>query len=279
MKIGIIGAGKVGVTLGKYLKEHHIPVTGFYSQTRQSIQEACHFTGTKEFYTLKELVCANDTLFITTPDGVIGRIWDEIAAYPIANKTICHFSGSLSCDAFSDRKETGAFACSIHPIYPFDNKFSAYLQFHKAVLTIEGDKEAVNTMAPLFKQLGHKIFEMEGTNKRKYHAAASMASNHMLALLEISVRLLKQCGFSEKDSCEILGPLALSNLENALQKGTKEALTGPIERNDVSTVSGHLEELSEKDKEAYKSLGRILTEIAEEKHPDRDYGELENILK
>lgn len=217
--------------------------------------------------------------FITTPDGVIGQIWDEIAKNPITNKTICHFSGSLSCDVFSNKKETGAFACSIHPIYPFDDKFSAYLQFHKAVLTIEGDKEAVANMAPLFKQLGHKVFEMEGTNKRKYHAAASIASNHMLALLELSVRLLKQCGFSEKDSCEILGPLVLSNLENALQRGTKEALTGPIERNDISTVSGHLEELSEQEREVYKNLGRILIEIAEEKHLDRDYGKLENILK
>ncbi|MBD5105646.1 MAG: DUF2520 domain-containing protein [Lachnospiraceae bacterium] len=279
MQIGIIGAGKVGVTLGKYLKEHQIPVTGFYSKSRQSIQEACRFTGTKEFYTLKELVCANDTLFVTTPDGVIGEIWDQIAKNPIRNKTICHFSGSLSCDVFSNRKEAGAFACSIHPIYPFDHKFSAYLQFHKAVLTMEGDKEAVDIMAPLLKQLGHKVFEMEGRGKRKYHAAASMASNHMLALLETSVRLLRQCGFSEKDAYEVLGPLVSSNLENALQKGVKEALTGPIERNDISTVSGHIEELTAEERAIYKSLGQLLIEIAEEKHPDRDYGEIENILR
>ena len=144
---------------------------------------------------------------------------------------------------------------------------------------MEGDKEAVDIMAPLLKQLGHKVFEMEGRSKRKYHAAASMASNHMLALLETSVRLLRQCGFSEKDAYEILGPLVSSNLENALQKGVKEALTGPIERNDISTISGHIEELTAEERAIYKSLGRLLIEIAEEKHPDRDYGELENILR
>lgn len=278
MKIGIIGAGKVGVTLGKYLKEHQVFVMGFYSKSRESVREACDFTGTKEFYTLEELVRASDTLFITTPDGVIGEVWDNIAGCPMEKKIICHFSGSLSCDVFSNRKEAGVSACSIHPIYPFDNKYSAYLQFHKAVLTIEGDMEAVNKMAPLFQGLGHKVFQMEGTNKKKYHAAASMASNHMLALLEVSVRLLKQCGFCEKDAYEILRPLVLSNLENAMNKGVMEALTGPVERNDIDTVSGHLKELSAEDTKIYQSLGSLLIEIAEEKHPDRDYGKLEKIL-
>lgn len=278
MKIGIIGAGKVGVTLGKYLGEHGIQVTGFYSKSRQSIKEACEFTGTKEFYTLEELVLANDILFVTTPDGVIGEIWNQIAGYPMEQKIICHFSGSLSCDVFSNRKEAGVYACSIHPIYPFDQKFSAYLQFHHAVLTIEGDREAVDRMAPLFEALGHKVFQMEGTEKRKYHCGASMASNHMLALLEMAVRLLNQCGFGEEEAREILGPLVISNLENALKKGVAEALTGPIERNDTETVAGHLETLSQKEREIYKSLGSILLELSQKKHPKRDYGDLEKML-
>ena len=68
------------MTLGKYLSEAHIPVTGFYSRTKESAAWAAAFTKTAVFDGLKELITASDTLFITTPDGVIADVWDCIAA-------------------------------------------------------------------------------------------------------------------------------------------------------------------------------------------------------
>ena len=46
MKIGIIGAGKVGFSVGKYLVERGIPVTGYYSRNPVSAKEAPEFTAT-----------------------------------------------------------------------------------------------------------------------------------------------------------------------------------------------------------------------------------------
>ena len=62
------------MTLGKYLSEAHIPVTGFYSRTKESAAWAAAFTKTAVFDGLKELITASDTLFITTPDGVIAVV-------------------------------------------------------------------------------------------------------------------------------------------------------------------------------------------------------------
>ena len=116
MRIGIIGAGRVGVTMGKYLGDAGVEVTGFYSKTTQSAVQAAEFTDTTVYKTLQDIVEASDTLMITTPDGVISEVWDCIAGYDLTGKILCHCSGSLSSNVFSGIEQTGAVGCSIHPI-------------------------------------------------------------------------------------------------------------------------------------------------------------------
>ena len=90
MKAGFIGAGKVGFTLGKYLAEGGITVTGYYSRTARSAREAAAFTGTRYYDKLADIVKDSDTLFVTVPDGAIGEVWKGICNLPIKNKNICH---------------------------------------------------------------------------------------------------------------------------------------------------------------------------------------------
>ena len=56
MKIGFIGAGKVGFSLGKFFVQGNLPVTGYYSRQRESAQEAALFTNTKPYDTMLALV-------------------------------------------------------------------------------------------------------------------------------------------------------------------------------------------------------------------------------
>lgn len=141
------------MTLGKYLSEAHIPVTGFYSRTKESAAWAAAFTKTAVFDGLKELITASDTLFITTPDGVIADVWDCIAAMDmdLSGYKICHFSGSLSSNVFSGIERTKACGCSIHPMYAFSDKETSWLQFQKAYLTMEGSEKRLRLCAVCLK--------------------------------------------------------------------------------------------------------------------------------
>lgn len=272
MRIGIIGAGKVGVTLGKYLTDAGITVCGFYSRTKTSAAQAADFVKTKLYEDLKDLLRVSDTLFITVPDGEIGNVWDCITAYDLTDKIICHFSGSLSSNVFSGIEHTGAFGVSIHPMYAFSDKFTSYQQFHTACLVIEGDLEAVQPMLTLFaEELGHVVQQIRTEDKVKYHAAAAMASNYMIALLETAMRLLAECGFSDEDSLALLRPLIRNNVESMLEKGAVEALTGPVERGDMETVQKHLDALRGGPAESvYRDLGNVLADLAKQKHPEWD---------
>ena len=74
MKIGFIGAGRAGCSLGKYLSDHdhlweNTVVTGFYSLRKQDAKWAADFTASSCFADLKSVVDASDTIVISTPEG------------------------------------------------------------------------------------------------------------------------------------------------------------------------------------------------------------------
>lgn len=272
MRIGIIGAGKVGTTLGKYLSIHGKNVTGFYSRTHESADEAATFAETETYSSLCKLVEKSDVIFITTPDGVIHQVWGDLLHQDISNRIICHFSGSLSSHIFSGREEAGASGISMHPMYAFSDKFHSYEQFHTAYLTLEGDPEAVAVMKPMWEAIGHHVLTLKAEDKIKYHAAAAMASNEMLGLMKASLDILSECGFSEKDSMALLTPLVQGNIASMLEKGCVNALTGPVERGDAQTVRKHLQALEgSKAGKIYQSLGSTMVELAKRRNPDRDY--------
>lgn len=280
MRIGIIGAGKVGTTLGKYLSIHGKNVTGFYSRTHESADEAATFAETETYSSLCKLVEKSDVIFITTPDGEIHQVWGDLLHQDISNRIICHFSGSLSSHVFSGREEAGASGISMHPMYAFSDKFHSYEQFHTAYLTLEGDPEAVAVMKPMWEAIGHHVLTLKAEDKIKYHAAAAMASNEMLGLMQASLDILSECGFSEKDSMALLTPLVQGNIASMLEKGCVNALTGPVERGDAQTVRKHLQALEgSKAGKIYQSLGSTMVELAKRRNPDRDYTPIQTLFE
>ncbi len=278
MKIGIAGAGKVGCSIGKYLVEHDISVTGYFSKSKESVESAATFTDTKAFPSLEELVAASDVIFITTPDDCIQELWKEIKNQPIQGKIICHFSGSLSSVVFSDREQTGAFGCSLHPMYAFSDKFTSYQNLNQVMFTMEGDKEALAVLSPVFEKLGNEVSVITPDSKVRYHGAASMVSNMMIGLYQMSIDMLVDCGFEESSARRLVEPLVRGNMENLLKKSPAEALTGPIERNDVNTVKKHLAALNKEEQSVYVNLGKTLVRIASQKNPERDYTAILNTL-
>ena len=53
--IGFIGAGKVGFSMGKYLSDSGEHLSGYYSRTLESAEQAATFTGAKAFDTFQFL--------------------------------------------------------------------------------------------------------------------------------------------------------------------------------------------------------------------------------
>ncbi len=279
MKAGFIGAGKVGFSLGKYLSEGGESLTGYYSRSRASAEEAAAFTGSRYYDNLADIVNDSDTLFVTVPDGIIGEVWDDMCSLQVKGKNICHCSGSISSAVFFNAENLGAYSYSIHPLYAVSDKYQSWKELSKAYFAIEGSPAHLEALRQVFEGLGNKVVSIDTSRKTLYHAAAVMASNQMAALADIGADLLVQCGFDPGDAAAALAPLIEGNAVKIARVGAEKALTGPVERGDVSTVRRHLAVLEEPERSVYVQLSKRLVRISERKHPERNYEELEKELE
>jgi predicted short-subunit dehydrogenase-like oxidoreductase (DUF2520 family) len=91
---------------------------------------------------------------------------------------------------------------------------------------------ALETARALAEALGMRPFELEDDDRAAYHAAASMASNYLVALEDAAEQLLATTGASR----DLLVPLVRTTVENWARDGAG-ALTGPIARRDEETVA------------------------------------------
>lgn len=278
MNIGIIGAGKVGISLGRYLKDNNIHIAGFCDNDYENAASAAQFTKTDCFSELEELVNLSDTLFVTTPDGVICEVWDCIKKMSVKDKIICHFSGALSSDVFIGAPETGASVCSFHPMLAFSDRLGSYKNLGGTFFAAEGDNKAVGALEGLFESLGNTVCLIDKSKKPLYHTAASVLSNEVVALLDLGYSLLEKCGFSRSEAVKAAGSLVLGNIENVLENDCVNALTGPVERGDVQTVKKHLQSLEGNDRLIYLSLAIRLVKLAQAKNKDRDYSQIIELL-
>lgn len=270
MQIGFVGAGKVGVSLGKYLKEKGRKIGGYYSLTRASAAWAAEFTGTKCYESLEEAVSSCDMILFTVPDSCIAKVWEE--AKPFASgKLIGHCSGLYSSQIFSDAGSNHCHACSIHPLFAVSSKEHSWKELSEVLFTIEGDAVCLHALETIFHSMGNHTRTISAENKIKYHAAAAVSSNYMTALFAMAEELFLECGFKEEEARKELYMLAKGNLDHILAQGCAESLTGPLERGDLETIEKHLDALDPEKREVYQKCAGYLVKVAKEKHPDRDY--------
>ena len=278
MKFGFIGAGKVGFSLGKYLADNNQTVVGYYSEFEEDA-EAAEFTGSKNYSKIELLVKDSDVLFLTVTDGMIETVWNQIKDIDIREKIICHTSGALSSEVFSDISKHGSFGFSIHPLFAVSDKYQSYKELSGSYFTIEGSKEKIEDMKSLFENFGNTVCIISKEDKVKYHGAAAIASNLVVGLIGLSEQLLVECGFDKESAHNALSPIIKGNVSHIIDDGCEMALTGPVERNDIETVKKHLAVLEGNSHTVYRTVSREVLNIAKMKNKDRDYSKMEDILK
>lgn len=278
MKIGFIGAGKVGMSLGKYFVMHEKNVIGYYSKTLSSAADAANFTNTNYFNSLEDIISSCDILFLTVPDSKIKEVWEQICKFDIENKIFSHCSGAMSSAVFQ-KGDQDILGFSIHPMYAFSDKYTSYKDLSKAYFTIEGNEKRINVIKDFFESLGNHVKIIPKDNKTKYHLSCVFASNLVVALFYKSIKILMETGFTFDEAKNALLPLFMNNAENIASKGVINALSGPIERNDVKTVKEHLSVIKGREKDIYKLLSEELIDVAMKKDSSKDYCNMKKIIK
>jgi predicted short-subunit dehydrogenase-like oxidoreductase (DUF2520 family) len=137
---------------------------------------------------------------------------------------------------------------------------------------LEGDERALKTARQLVRDLKGKSFSIDSNDKPLYHAAAVMTSGNVVAVFDIALDMLTECGLSRVNAKSVLLPLLQSTVGNLINRDPSSALTGTFSRGDIETVDRHLKSLSRKRlaqaAEAYRLLGKKSLELAAAKGLD-----------
>lgn len=248
LEIGFIGAGKVGKALGLYFRNRGLDISGYYSRTAASAQDAAELTRSKEFTTIKALAAASSVIFVTAPDQAFTEIDNEITAMlfeqQISKETIwIHASGAHPSGYLTGIKQAGCAVASMHPLQSFGEPASSADRLSKTWFTLEGTEKAVHVAKMILYQTGNPFSLISTNNKPLYHAGACVISNFLVTLLDSGIRFFEAAGMNREHTLQAIDPLIEATLSNIREKGTINALTGPIVRGDVNTVSVHLKAL------------------------------------
>lgn len=182
-------------------------------------------------------------------------------------------------EVFTNAFSLGAFICSVHPMFAISDRMLSYRELSGGFFALEGCRQGIKKIQNLLIICKNPFKVISAEAKVKYHCAAAVASNLANGLMDMSLSLLEECGFSAEQALSALSPIMINNIKNIAAKGTANSLTGPIERNDVQTVEKHLSCLEPKEKEIYRLLSQRILMTAAVKHQQRDYTRLKTILE
>ncbi len=239
MRFNIIGAGRLGKNLAlslMSLRDNQLVAVcnhGFDSAVKAVIEIG---SGTA-ITTLADLPVV-DLTFITTPDDSIATV---VTKWANPSGIVVHCSGALGSDVLTPLKEKGCLVASIHPLRAFRNNQLQADAFQSCDCVVEGDEEAVRLLTTLFTNRGARVTPITASKKSTYHAAAVMASNYVVTLAGCAMELFIEAGLpalQAKGMTERMMQSSLTNIQNT--DHTTDALTGPLARGDVNTISQHL---------------------------------------
>lgn len=281
MKIGFVGAGKVGRALGLYFRRYGLELSGYYSRTPASARSAAGLTGSAPYPSLKELIGKSDLVFLTVPDDALGRVDAEAAGAEeelglFEKPCFVHVSGALPAACLERLGASGCPVGSMHPLQSFGEAAESAGRLDDALFTVEGDEKAVWTVKEILARTGAKTSFLPSERKPLYHAGACVVSNYLVTLVDAGLKYFAAAGIGEKDALEAIFPLIEATLSNIRAMGAVNALTGPIVRGDCNTVGVHLRSLERSlpsQLELYRLMAEKTVEMISEKRLTRQQEE------
>ncbi|GIU84781.1 MAG: hypothetical protein KatS3mg008_1556 [Acidimicrobiales bacterium] len=190
-----------------------------------------------------------DVLVIATPDDQIQAVARRVT--PVEDTLVVHLAGSLGPSVLHPHPRRAA----LHPLVSLpDRRVGARRLLEGIPFALAGDPAA----AALAEALGGRVLDVPEERRAVYHAAACIASNHLVALLDQVDTVARRAGLELSD----FGRLVEGTIENVEELGTLAALTGPAARGDTGTLQRHRAELPEEEHEAYWALARRAMRMA-----------------
>jgi predicted short-subunit dehydrogenase-like oxidoreductase (DUF2520 family) len=268
IRINLIGAGRVGQTLGRLLAlDGSYQVQDVLTRHAESAKAAVAFIGTGLALTQLEDLRPADVWLLAVPDGQIAMAAQSLANSPVANSPALafHCSGALCASELAPLQIKGWQVASAHCLLSFAQPQLALTQFAGTPCALEGEAAALATLRPLFTRLGAQCFDLASADKLLYHAGAVFATNFLPVLQDLAEQLWQHAHMPPELAQQLRAKLLQNAVNNIVQLGPQAALTGPAARGDTALVSQQAQAVAQwqpQAGEAYLALSALAQQLA-----------------
>jgi predicted short-subunit dehydrogenase-like oxidoreductase (DUF2520 family) len=264
----VMGAGRVATALAGALHRAGVRVLGLWARDPGAAQAAARAAGVPGAGPeLPATARAADVVILAVRDQAIAEVAARLVDAGLigADHVLLHCSGARSAaEALGAACGRVGGAGTMHPLRAIADGRRAIEDLTGTIFGVEGDARGLAAAQALVLALGGRPLVLAAEHMTRYHAAAAMASNYVITLIDAAAALLGRAGIAEADAVAALVPLVQGSVANVAARGTADALTGPIRRGDLGTVERHLAALADSpDLDAlYRLLGRRTVGIA-----------------
>lgn len=270
----IVGAGVVGTALAARFVRAGVPVAGLHGRQAELSDAASAISGVlASTGDIPDILSEVEVVIISVRDERIREVVDRLLRENRLRRSqvLLHTSGANAAgDILSAARPHVRALGTLHPLVSFADPRLAVEGLRTVAFGIEGDGAARHVAGILVALLGARSVVVDAKDLPLYHAGAVLVSNYVVALADLARGLLVDAGVPRDQALPALIPLMTSVVQNLSQVGLPQALTGPVERGDVSSVERHLEVLRQrapKVVDLYRLLGQEVLRIALTKSP------------
>jgi predicted short-subunit dehydrogenase-like oxidoreductase (DUF2520 family) len=262
----IAGSGRVAQALGRLLAEHGEPVIAVVGREPERARAAAAFIGPRTKPVAFGAIPRRVTrVLIAVSDSAITEVAGRLAEDGMRRGVALHTCGALGADALAPLSAVGVSCGALHPLQTFATPEQGLSALPRCLFAIDGDAAAIDWAERIAQLLSGETLRIPPESRPLYHAAAVMASNYVVALLDAAAMLMDAAGVSREKALRALAPLVEASARNALSIGPIAALTGPIQRGDLLTLAGHMRALArapETVRELYRWAGLHALDVA-----------------
>ncbi len=267
LRIGVIGAGRLGTALAWALARRGLRVVATYSRTADKAARLAEaIDQCRASPSPQQLVDDCDLVLIATPDAAIEPVVQALRWR--ARMGVAHCSAATEIAVLAKAQGDGAWIGGFHPLQTFGDPDTAVRSLPGCTITIEAAPPFDAVLQALATRLECRVNRLPPGARGLYHAVGGYASQFINVLLREASLAWQSWGATEEDAVRALLPLVRGTVAAIERSGVAHGMPGPVSRGDVGTVAKHVAALQAFDARAlefYRELCRRSVPLALER--------------
>lgn len=265
LRIGVLGAGRVGSTLAAALARAGHEIVAAVAVSTESVRRAERMLPGVPLLPPDEVVAAAELVLLAVPDDALRPLVAGLAETGAwrPGQLVAHTSGAQGIGVLDPAAARGALPLALHPVMTFTGRGEDLDRLDGATFGVTADEALRPVAESLVVEMGGEPVWVPETARPLYHAALTIGSNHLVTIVNDALSLLERAGV--ETASRLLAPLSSAALDNVLRL-RDAALTGPVSRGDVATVNGHLRTLRDAAPEVLPSYREVARRTAQRAH-------------